>query len=64
MVLADLNRTLSEPETVVGAVVTRYGIGKDLFTHYKENVNGMTAARLSDMLSALSGGTRAEIVIE
>lgn len=64
MVLADLGRTLSEPETVVGAVVARYGIGKDLFTHYKENVNGMTAARLSEMLSALSGGSRAQIVVE
>ena len=64
MVLADLARELSEPETVVEAVVTRYGVGKDLFTHYKENVGGMTAARLSEMLSALSAGARAEIIVE
>ena len=46
------------------AVVTRYGVGKDLYTHYKENVGGMTAARLSEMLSALSAGARAEIIVE
>ena len=64
MALADLNRELAEPETIVTALVARYGIGKDLVSHYKESVNGVTAARLSDMLSTLAAGSAAEIVIE
>ena len=64
MVLADISRELSEPATVVESVVARYGIGKDLVSHYKESVNGITAARLSDMLSSLSAGSAAEYIVE
>ena len=62
--LAGMNQELTEPETMVEALVARYGIGKDLVTHYKESVNGVTAARITDMLSALAAGSTAEIVIE
>ena len=62
--LANIVRELSEPETVVTAVVNRYGIGKDLFSHYKESVNGITAERLSGMLSSLASGLAAETVVE
>ena len=62
--LADMDRELAQPETIVSALVARYGIGKDLVTHYKESVNGITAARLSDMLSSLAAGSTAEIVVE
>ena len=51
-------------QTIVTALVARYGIGKDLVTHYKESVNGVTAARITEMLSALAAGSTAEIVIE
>ena len=64
MALAGMNQELAEPETVVTALVARYGIGKDLVTHYKESVDGITAARVKDMLSALAAGSTAEIVIE
>ena len=62
--LAGMNQELAEPETMVEALVARYGIGKDLVTHYKESVNGVTAARITEMLSALAAGSTAEIVIE
>ena len=62
--LADMERQLQEPATIVTALVARYGIGKDLVTHYKESVNGVTAARLQEMLSALAAGPTAEIIIE
>ena len=62
--LAGINQELTEPETMVEALVARYGIGKDLVTHYKESVNGVTAARITEMLSALAAGSTAEIVIE
>ncbi len=62
--LAGMNQELTEPETMVTALVARYGIGKDMVTHYKESVNGITAARITEMLSALAAGSTAEIVIE
>lgn len=64
MVLANISRELSEPATVVESVVARYGIGKDLVSHYKESVNGITAARLSEMLSSLAAGSTVEYVVE
>ena len=64
MAMAETAKELSLPETMVTAVVARYGIGKDLVSHYKESVNGITAARLSDMLSSLAAGSVAEIVVE
>ena len=64
MALAGMNQELKEPETVVTALVARYGIGKDLVTHYKESVNEVSAARVKEMLSALAAGSTAEIVIE
>jgi hypothetical protein len=64
MVLADLGRELAEPETIVTALVARYGVGKDLVSHYKENVNSVDAARLTEMLSSLAAGSTAEIVVE
>ena len=62
--LAGMNQELTEPETVVTALVARYGTGKDLVTHYKESINGVTAARINEMLSALAAGSTAEIVVE
>ena len=53
-----------QPETIVTALVARYGIGKDLVTHYKESVNDVTAVRVKEMLSALAAGSTAEIVVE
>ena len=64
MVLSDMNRELTAPETVVSSVVARYGIGKDMVSHYKESVNGITPASLKEMLSALASGRTAEYVVE
>jgi len=64
MVEADTQRELSEPETLVEAVVARYGIGKDMVSHFKESVSGITSARLGDMLSSLAAGSTVEIVVE
>ena len=64
MVQAEMARELSETATVVTSVVARYGIGKDLVSHYKESIGGITAARLSDMLSSLAVGSAVEYVIE
>ena len=64
MALEEMNRELAEPETIVTALIARYGVGKDLVTHYKESVDGVSATRLTDMLSTLAAGSTAEIVVE
>ena len=64
MAAAQTERELSEPETMVNAVVARYGIGKDMVSHYKESVSGITAERVTAMLSALAAGSAVEYVIE
>ena len=64
LVLTDMNRELTEPETVVSSVVARYGIGKDMVSHYKESVNGITPASLKGMLSALASGRTAEYIVK
>lgn len=64
MVLSDISRELSAPETIVESVVARYGIGKDLVSHYKESIGGITAARLSEMLSTLASGSVAEYLVD
>ena len=62
--LAAMERELAEPETMVSALVARYGIGKDLVTHHKESVAAVTPARVKDMLSVLSAGSVAEMIVE
>ena len=64
MAMAETAKELTVPETMVTAIVARYGIGKDMVSHYKESVNGITAARLSDMLSSLAAGSTVEYVVE
>ena len=51
-------------KTMVSALVARYGIGKDLVTHHKESVAGVTPARVKEMLSVLSAGSVAEMIVE
>ena len=64
MALASMDRELKSPETIVTALVARYGIGKDLVSHYKESVNGVTAARVKEVLSTLAAGSTAEIIVD
>lgn len=63
-VLAEHIRGQADPEATVTAVVARYGIGKDLVTHYKESVNSINADRLSLMLKTLSAGSTVEYIVE
>ena len=62
--LASMDRELAEQETMVSALVARYGIGKDLVTHHKESVAAVTPARVKEMLSVLSAGSVAEFIVE
>ena len=62
--LASMDRELAEQDTMAEALVARYGIGKDLVTHYKESVAAVTPARVKEMLSVLSAGSVAEFIVE
>ena len=64
MVLSGTERDLSAPETIVSSVVARYGIGKDLVTHYKEGINGITAEKVADMVRSVAEGGRVEMIVE
>ena len=56
-------RDLTESATIVNAVVTRYGIGKDLVTRYTENINTLTSEKLLKMLRAVADGSRVEYIV-
>ena len=56
-------RDLTESATIVNAVVTRYGVGKDLVTRYTENINTLTSEKLLKMLRAVADGSRVEYIV-
>ena len=58
-----LQTRLSSPEGVVNSLLARYGAGKNLTSRYKENISAVTAERVNDMLTALTGGGRIEYFV-
>ena len=62
-VLARYEHLASQPSFIVDAALKRYAVGKDFFTGYKERINAVSPASVKEVLSALDGGTRVEIVI-
>jgi hypothetical protein len=63
LVTSQMQSQLSTPEGNIKTLLARYGAGKDLSSHYKENVNGVTADRVNEMLKALAGGGRIEYIV-
>ena len=61
--LQDAKRDLTESATIVNAVVTRYGVGKDLVTRYSENIGTITSEKLLKMLRAVADGSRVEYIV-
>jgi predicted Zn-dependent peptidase len=61
--LQEAKRDLTESSTIVSAVVTRYGVGKDLVTRYTENINTLTSDKLLKMLKAVADGPRVEYIV-
>ena len=62
-VLNATNAKLSTPTGVVDMVIMRYGAGKDLVSHYSENLAAVDAAKVSDALSALIQGGKVEAIV-
>ena len=63
LITNQLQNQLSTPEGTIKTLLARYGAGKDLTSRYKDNVNGVTAERVNEMLKALSGGGRIEYIV-
>jgi hypothetical protein len=63
LITNQLQSQLSTPEGTIKTLLARYGAGKDLTSRYKDNVNGVTAERVNEMLKALSGGGRIEYIV-
>ena len=63
LITNQLQNQLATPEGTVKTLLARYGAGKDLTSRYKENVNGVTAERVNEMLKALSSGGRIEYLV-
>ena len=63
LITNQLQSQLSTPEGIIKTLLARYGAGKDLTSRYKENVNGVTAERVNEMLKALAGGGRIEYIV-
>ena len=51
-----MSESLSSPKGVVDMVIMRYGAGKDLVSHYTDNLASVDGSRISDMLSSLLQG--------
>lgn len=61
--LNELESSAALPATVVSNVMMRYGEGKDVVTGWKEAVNGVSADKVSAILSSLLEGAGVEYVI-
>ena len=58
-----LQARLAQPEGIVNTLLVRYAAGKDLTSRYKENINAVTADRVSDLLKSLAEGGRIEYMV-
>jgi len=55
---------LATPQGTVEMVKMRYGAGKDLVSHYSENIAAIDADKVKDMLRAVASGGRVELIEE
>ena len=63
LVLQRMNRSLECPETMVTALVARYGAGKDMVSKYAENIKGVSADKVRQMAGSLVKGGRVEYLV-
>jgi hypothetical protein len=63
LVLQRMTSSLEHPETIVTALVARYGAGKDMVSKYTENVKGVSADKVRQMALALVKGGRVEYLV-
>lgn len=62
--LSSAQSRLSTPGGVVDVSVMRYGAGKDRVSHYTDNIAAIDAGKISDMLTSLIQGGKAELIVK
>ena len=63
LLLRQLDQRLSDPETLLETILTRYGEGKDLVTDYKAALRRVSSASVAHVLSQLHEGATVEYII-
>lgn len=63
LVFQRMNSSLERPETIVTALVARYGAGKDMVSKYADNIKGVSADKVRQMALALVKGGRVEYLV-
>ena len=54
---------LTDPSVMVRLILARFAEGKDLVSRFQEQAKAVTAAQVDEILSALSAGSRAEVIV-
>ena len=62
-IVQEMSAELEDPDALVRAVLVRHAEGKDLVSRFAEQAQGVTLARVEEILSALAAGSRAEILV-
>ena len=62
--LSSVKAELGTPKGVVDMSIMRYGAGKDLVSHYADNIAAIDAGKINDMLSSLIQGGKSELIVE
>ena len=63
LVCQRMHDSLESPDTIVTALIARYGAGKDVVSKYAENIKGVTADKVRQMAVALIRGGRVEYLV-
>ena len=61
--VSEISLEMEDAEAIVEAVLIRYADGKDVVTRYKEKINSVSAARVREILSSLSGAPKVECLV-
>lgn len=64
LVFQRMHSALESPDTIVTALIARYGAGKDMVSKYAENIKAVTADKVRQMAQALVKGGRVEYVVK
>lgn len=63
LVSNQLQSSLASQEGTIETLLARYAAGKDLSSHYKENIDAITADRMNGLIKALADGGRIEYIV-
>jgi len=59
----NMSYSYSQTQEQIDALLRRYSEGKDLMSHYKEIINGMTPDKVEEVLKVMAAGSRVEYLV-